>query len=814
MVELPSYASLADVAPGTIYGLLESGSEAVLNATYDRTSDRDRALVGVIDHALAVAAAGGRAADAPRPRWLSGLITRELREASTSNRFDEGFWRIRLLERLGIVELDADDAYVLATISGFGPNKTTKLRADPDLLERVLWRVFEVGDGGAVSLSYVDRSGLDTWRDTFVELTADGILDRTRVLSACLAALSRDRAAFRAGWHSATYLALEPTVHETAAFQADLRRLLGAAVPATVGFALRQLAAVQKAGLLDVEATVDALPPTTLVKAKGTAIAALNLARVAAVEFPGAAREVAQTALGHPNPDVQRAASALLADLGESDAVHAAAVDMAPSVRHDLGLGADVSLESESPRGQGLMPSTPPVSPSDLAERAAALLEDASDVGELEAVLAILATRRADDALAPLRERATAVVAGRQSIHTRDIWLPKEVGRLLLAVLGDPVPFDDPAHPAQRFVVRRMAEVRTSTAPLLATPDLVGGWVSPGAFVERLAQNPNPRHHDLIAALLRLHPDGRGEAAHTAGALPAAARFALEGVEPRRWLRRGRREGPAAWWIAAERSRGPYAATDAPQLSGEVLARTRHEDGHDHRSWSARFAVTTTHTSQPADDQPTELKAQISDLWGRGYTDWFLGDWIPTLAAIWPHDAEHFLALTCLQVLESPSWAETSHHVPNTLDALARHPGRLGTLAVATLAAGISGTRPDHRLHAVDAFVDLVVSGRIPVRDVAAVMARYAQVWPAIRWAETLALVARAPGGATTTVDLLTQLLPQLPTDHRGLNKLLDLLRDELVRLGHTVADPALTTWLSTFSGSSASARAARLLLG
>ena len=145
---------------------------------------------------------------------------------------------------------------------------------------------------------------------------------------------------------------------------------------------------------------------------------------------------------------------------------------------------------------------------------------------------------------------------------------------------------------------------------------------------------------------------------------------------------------------------------------------------------------------------------------------------------------------------------------------MARHPGRMGTLAAATLAAGISATQRDHRLHAVDAVVDLVATGRIPAHEVASFMARYAQAWPATRWAESLASVAQAPGGAPAAVDLLTNLLPRLPADHRGLNKLLDLLRDELIRLGRGPTDPALTRWLGDFSGSSAAAKTARLLLG
>jgi hypothetical protein len=81
------------------------------------------------------------------------------------------------------------------------------------------------------------------------------------------------------------------------------------------------------------------------------------------------------------------------------------------------------------------------------------------------------------------------------------------------------------------------------------------------------------------------------------------------------------------------------------------------------------------------------------------------------------------------------------------------------------------------------------------VHDVAAVMARYTPAWP-------------------PTIELLTHLLPQLQTDHRGLNKVLALLRDEQFRLGRTVADPALIRWLTGFSGGSAAAKTAWLLLG
>jgi hypothetical protein len=394
-----------------------------------------------------------------------------------------------------------------------------------------------------------------------------------------------------------------------------------------------------------------------------------------------------------------------------------------------------------------------------------------------------------------------------------DEWLPGHLARVVLAALGEQVSAAEPDLAAQRFVVRRLAELGDSPAPLLATPDLPGGWVSAGALAERLARSAPPRHHDLVAALLRLHPEGREEVVDGAQ-LPAAVRFALHGAEPPRRLLRSGRDGPAAWWRAAERSRAPYAGSELPELSGDVRTHTWHDGGRERTSRSVRFAVTTSTARTGVDDQPTELPARTADQWGRGGVSRSLGDWIPTLAAIWPHDAEHFLALTCLPVLEAPSWSETAHDVSRTLDALAQHPGRTGTLAACTLAAGISATQRDHRLHGADAFLDLVASGRVPSQEVAAVLARYAQAWPATRWAESLTQVAGAPGGAEACVELLTDLLPQLPSGHRGLARLLELLRDQLIRLGRPVTDPALTRWLGDFSGSSAAARTARLLLG
>lgn len=70
--------------------------------------------------------------------------------------------------------------------------------------------------------------------------------------------------------------------------------------------------------------------------------------------------------------------------------------------------------------------------------------------------------------------------------------------------------------------------------------------------------------------------------------------------------------------MAAERSRTAYAHAEVPVLTGDISTHTWQENGRDRRSRYARFAVTTMHTDRPTDDQPIELKAQVSDQWGCG----------------------------------------------------------------------------------------------------------------------------------------------------------------------------------------------------
>jgi hypothetical protein len=61
-----------------------------------------------------------------------------------------------------------------------------------------------------------------------------------------------DFSAYRAGFFSQSYVKLAPATDEVVAGQPLLPRLFRATVPATVAFAVRQLAVVDKAGALAV----------------------------------------------------------------------------------------------------------------------------------------------------------------------------------------------------------------------------------------------------------------------------------------------------------------------------------------------------------------------------------------------------------------------------------------------------------------------------------------------------------------------------------------------------------------------------------
>jgi hypothetical protein len=141
------------------------------------------------------------------------------------------------------------------------------------------------------------------------------------------------------------------------------------------------------------------------------------------------------------------------------------------------------------------------------------------------------------------------------------------------------------------------------------------------------------------------------------------------------------------------------------------------------------------------------------------------------------------------------------------LDALLAHPGRLGPIAAAVVAAALTAQDTACRIRAAEALIT-VVPHRIPVAIMAEAMALLAGHATATRWAAAL----RDTANPHTVIAVLGALLPQLPHSHPGLHALVVALLEESLRISAT--PPAtLRPWLLGFTGSAKAARTARDLL-
>ena len=848
-----SSPAFSELDPAVVCGLVHERGEAARGAAYDAAWERDGATWRVVQEALDAAREGIRPASPAEepPRWLARLVRDRLAAIAQGRSWDNAFETIRALERLGLVDLEVDDTYVLAVVSTngdrFQPLRADYLRADPELRENVVWRMFEVEGGGEISLANVDKYSHEKngWKQAFLDLTADGTLPRVRVLTAALDALNRDFSAYRAGWYARLYDALSPTAEEQAGHQDRFRRLLRSEVAATVKLAVTRLHAVARAGLLDDAATVPALPPALLVPVKGTAVAAVRLLADIADRTPALAGQVTEavtTALGHPHADVQQAAVGLLTRLGAGHLVRDVLEDLEPSVRAGLGRSlpspdedaAPIVVPAGSPRA------LVPAGPDDVLDRFAALLEDAGDAVELELVLAGLAASEDRAVLRPLLKRASTVLDRGPRDTVFGGWLRGHLARLVLLSAGETPPALPGRNRSTGFLVRRLDEVAavlTGGAPrlrLLSTPDQAAGWLEPAALVGRLAEGvQSSGRHDVIAALLRLHPDGRSvallDSARLGGQLPdtvlAPIRYALGGPPPTDPLAP---DADIAWWIAASRARTPLADDDwmlgqgidgagrSRAVSASLTLLPEESTWRDARgvhpltSWYWAVEVADPAPDE-REDQPTATvghrKRPDIDEWSD------VEDFIGWQALIWPHDAERFLIDAVHPVLESATGHEVRHDAVRVLDALYRHPGRLGPLSWTTLAAGLTAARADERARAVDAVLHLAGAGRLTAAQLARGIADLAGPGTPTRWAGSLKDVAGAgPAGRRLVIDALGAALTEFDPARRGLHALLELLREELLREG-APAPAVLHPWLARFSGSSRTAAVARTLL-
>jgi len=846
VLELPRFDVLSNVDHRVLRGLLAEYGTPSWKASYEDDWRRYTATWTAVYEALHAAAAGGSPAElaTKAPTWLDALVRERISHVGRVRQYVDVFSGVRLLERLGLVTLEPDEAYVLALVGGFGdrnghPSRAEQLRADPELLSR-LWRVFEVEGGGEISLTNVDKFSSISWQTTFVELVADGTLDRSRVLLSCLDALQRDFSAYRAAWFSALYAALEPTLAESSGHQTRYRALLRSSVTATVSMAARRLRALSTAAMLD-DGELAELRPGVHARTKSAALDMLHIVddiRGRRPDLHSVLADVTGSALEHPNADVQRAAVRLLTKLGARALAEQAAADLAPSVQRDLGHQRPEPTSQSVATAAFVPTSVAPVAKGDVLARTAGLLEDSSDPLEVELVLASLAGIRDPSVLRPLAKRAAALIDRGQREGVGAEWLGGHIARLILLADGQR-PAPQPVRSARmRFLVSRLDLVGQilagALAPrvLLATPTSSVGWLDPDELLRRLAvSHAEPQTEDMVAALLRLAPEGRSEA-HTRvrrdDHLGAVIRHALGAPPPERALRisHGRRGlVTQSLWVAASRARAPHGVDSALMAEGLVLAgqgRPVHAEmaatsepfvwndrRGSHRALRWTFSLHVADSAREEHPlQPTVAVSSAHAPWTFYYED--LEDWAGWLMLTYPHDAEAALTELFWPVVREAQGDGVEHDSERVLSAIAAHPGRVGTLGALTLAAGLAADRAENRVLAVDAILIHVAAGRLSADVLAQAMASLAGFCQAGRWAASLSQLAEASGDSFVNT-VLTLLLPRLALELRGVHALLELLLEDTLRRGSR-PDGALRSWLEGFSGGSRAARAARQL--
>lgn len=510
---------------------------------------------------------------------------------------------VRPLVREGIVPRPDRPSYTIAMLAGTRYRGAAELIAeDPGLLEVEAWRLFEVEGGGEDSLANHEKFFGDSWGTLFRELAAGDASMRRRLLDVSLSALARDFSTYRAGWFSRFHKSLAPTADERAERAGAYLGLLRSRVGPTVSLAVAALARIERAGRLPADLLLDRIGPVLTDGSAGTAKVGLDLVGRAGAGSPDDAWRAAIAAvdaLANASPEVQARAIALIGRLvrGTDDAVARVLADRLPDVAASqrsaaAGLlarlrGGDAAAAVDSrPSVAESVQSTPsaPMRPSPidparaveplasvevLVDIAVSVLETGEPADDLERVLDAvgrLAGDRSDESsrlTAAVAKRARTILGRRESSVFTGFDARADIAAVLLAWATGELVEPDTAHPSvdpgagaflsarARELAERVAKGRTFIG--VASPTHTGGWIDPSELVRRLADRQPASRLDLVAALLRLAPDGRDAALRAAAGLGdevgAVVRYALGGDTP---------IGPtAAWWVAAARVRAP-----------------------------------------------------------------------------------------------------------------------------------------------------------------------------------------------------------------------------------------------------------------
>lgn len=497
-------------------------------------------------------------------------------------------------------------------------------RIVPKLLERPEWLecVYGIFHGDRCPFTYYQgklQGHGPGWLQAIRQLTAEGHLDRQRLLVECVRAMLNDCKVTTLQNLTRVHDDFEPTEAECKGLEDDYRSLLGSPVSAVVAFALRQLQMLAKRDALDGPGYVGAFPRVLSCSVKGHVKTALTLLKTVVAQQPelrAVAAQAAAEALAHPQEDTQEAALTLLETWAEPEdcELRAQVANYRDSVAAPLRARLEALFDSggsaavvappvsvtpceASPEGRlpvgpswdlmkvcvlsGLEPIVPIQSVDELFDAVGRGLEVIDHGDEVERILDGISrlcdqrpadfARRAAPLVARIRKILTSQSAGREGLLA--FLTNRAMTPVLLAWLTGSASFDEYGY-HMAFCEdgwRRAAQLRLGclaarvarpvAAPLLAAPTHRGGWIDPLVWAERWRclneQSIEVPQEELLQSLLRLAPDHR-----------EAARQRIEAVDCRRrdalvWALGGSARpdmthGSAALWGAAARCRDPH----------------------------------------------------------------------------------------------------------------------------------------------------------------------------------------------------------------------------------------------------------------
>jgi hypothetical protein len=506
-----------------------------------------RANRGFADDVYAVCAARGAA--------FFGTLARGVLEAEGSG----GWPLVRRGVREGLIEVPDTEEYVrcLVVDVSYDENAFRELDStyrglldDPGLLERDVWRIFEVDVGAELgnANTWEPKSdgkawegwtrGDNRWLHALTRLADEGRLDRQRLLDASLDALMRDFRATTVGWYARLHEELEPTREERLARLDRYLALVTSPAPAVVKAGLSVLRELEDDVPAEGFARVAPTPFTQRQKNLSTETLSM-LARLAKKhpDARAALLEAAMPALAHERADVQERALKLV-EAYPDEAPRAAMLGyldvVSPTLRSRLEALTGFSAGEERAEVEIRAPAQPRLS-RELVLDACAPIEAVGSVDELIELAAMLiegqgsgddcerfldgVSRLCDERPEGFERRTAGLV--KRADDTAGFWGAGQIGAGAIASVVHAwtghrhAKAGGSSDTVFAFLAGRAHEVakrasRGNARPLLAFPTASGGWIEPAALEARERSTGRilnrPDSFDRLQAQLRAFP--------------------------------------------------------------------------------------------------------------------------------------------------------------------------------------------------------------------------------------------------------------------------------------------------------------------